>query len=171
MAVKSLIQTVTVGAGGAASIEFTAIPQSGSELILVISNRVDANQFEGQIQFNGDTASNYSAVRLFTNGNGIFTGSSSGTGLYIYGIGRADATANTFASASIYVSNYTSSVAKTVSTEGVSENNNASAFSYLVGIGGGKWSGTAAITSLKLFAASSNFVQHTTASLFKIKYD
>jgi hypothetical protein len=165
-----LIETYEVGAGGIAAIEFTAIPQTGVDLVLKVSSRLDAAQFEGQIQFNGDTASNYSSVRLYVNGNGNFNGSASGSSLSFIGMGRSDATANTFASDSIYVSNYTSSVAKIVSIEGASENNSASAFGYAIGIGAGKWSGTTAITSLKLFAASSNFVQYSTVSLYKI-YD
>ena len=171
MAVKSLIETVTVGAGGAASIEFTAIPQeAGSDLILVISSRLDGAQYEGKIQFNSDTASNYSSLYLYGNGAGEYSGLSTGVSLIFQGMGRSSATANTFASDTIYVSNYTSAVAKSISIDAVSENNDAADYSYILSIGSGKWSGTAAITSLRIFSTE-NFVQYSTASLYKIKYD
>ena len=83
-------------------------------------------------------------------------------------MGRNDATANTFASDAIYVSNYTSSVAKSVSVDGVSESNTGDAFRYGLGISAGNWTGTSAITSLLISADSSNFDQHSTASLYII---
>ena len=171
MAVKSLIETVTVGASGAASIEFTAIPQNGSDLILVISNRVSNAQFSGNLEFNSDTAANYSHTRLFTNGAGIFTDAGATTSISFIGLGRSDFTANTFASDSIYVSNYSSGSAKSVSIEGVTENNSGSAYEYALGLAAGSYSDTNPITSLKVYGVGSTFVQHTTASLYKIKYD
>jgi hypothetical protein len=164
----TLVSTVTVGSGGAASIEFTGIAGTGKDLLILLSNRLDAGQFTGNVQFNSDTGSNYSQRRLFTNGNGVFSDSGSTTRIQFIGMGKNDATANTFASDAIYVSNYTSSVAKSVSIDGVSENNSADAFAYALGIAAGRWTGTSAITSVTLSADGSNFVQHTTASLYII---
>ena len=163
MAVKSLIETVTVGAGGASSIEFTAIPQDGSDLICVFSERhsTDGNT---RLTFNG-SGSGYDSINLY--GNGTSTSSGSYSGVFIYANDQGPSTtANTFGSAQVYVSNYTSSAAKSVSVELVTENNATAANQYLIA---GSWSGTA-ITSLTV-AASTGFVEHTTASLFKIKYD
>jgi hypothetical protein len=164
MAVKSLIETVTVGAGGAASIEFAAIPQDGSDLVCVFSERhsTDGNT---RFTFNG-SSSGYQQIRLSGTGTSVNTDTYSGVFIYAEDQG-ASTTANTFGSAQVYVSNYTSSVAKSVSVELITENNATAADQYLIA---GSWSGTAAITSLSV-AASSGFVQHTTASLYKIKYD
>ena len=57
MAVKSLIETVTVGSGGAASIEWTAINQDGQDLVIVLSSRNGeaVTNVSSTIQINGVT--------------------------------------------------------------------------------------------------------------------
>ena len=76
-----------------------------------------------------------------------------------------DYTANTFGNSSVYVSNYTSSVAKSVSFDFVQENNASDAKAH---IAAGSYTGSSAITSLTMVLATGNFAQHTTASLYKI---
>lgn len=57
-----IIQTVTVGAGGAASIDFSSIPQTYTDLKILLSGRTNANDgSSGQwtyINFNGATTNN-----------------------------------------------------------------------------------------------------------------
>tara|TARA_R110000764_G_scaffold223029_1_gene311822 strand:+ start:710 stop:1198 length:489 start_codon:yes stop_codon:yes gene_type:complete len=158
-----LIETIEVGSGGAASIEFTGIPQDGVDLVCVFSERhsTDGNT---RLTFNG-SSSGYQQIRLYGTGTSASTDTYSGVFIYAEDQG-ASTTANTFGSAQVYVSNYTSSVAKSVSVELVTENNATAADQYLIA---GSWSGTA-ITSLSV-AASSGFVQYSTASLYKITAD
>ena len=171
MAVKSLIETVTVGAGGAASIEFTDIPQDGSDLVLVWSVRTVDNITQSimRLVLNGDTGSNYAWVRLW--GTGSTVSSSSGaaqtTILNGYAVGD-DATANTFGNSSVYISNYSSSGTKSVSNESVTENNASTAYQFL---GAGSYSGGAVTSLLIRENSSTNLAQYSTASLYKIKYD
>ena len=170
MAVKSLIETVTVGAGGAASIEFTAIPQNGSDLILVISGRTARTGTTGNLQINVNsdtTASNYSNRQLYANNGTVY--SFSANEYPLPPLNASSTTANTFSSHSVYISNYTSSNAKSMSLETVTENNSSAVAQDLQAA---TWSGTSAITSIQLKEyASFNFDQYTTASLYKIKYD
>lgn len=168
MAVKTLIETITVGAGGAASIEFTNIPQDGTDLLLVWSVRTvdNVNQSIMRLVFNGDTGTNYAWVRIWGTGSSVSTssGASQTTILNGYADG-ANATANTFGNSSVYISNYTSSATKSVSNDSVSENNATEAYQF---IGAGSYSGSA-ITSLLLRENSSgNLAQYSTASLYKI---
>ena len=170
MAVKSLIETVTVGAGGVASIEFTAIPQDGSDLVCVTSLRSDraSQTVDGtNIEVNG-TAANRSEIFL----SASFTGSvSSGTDTKLSsGLANATlSTSNTFSNASVYISNYSGSTAKSFSSDGVLENNDTAAFSKMTA---GLWNDTSAITSLKIVSSNSaTLLQYSTASLYKIKYD
>jgi len=164
----SLIQTVTVGSGGAASIEFTSIPQDGTDLLLLVSGRAatDASS-QTRLTFNSDTGSNYNYLQLRGTGSAVssFTATSAANFNMTSFLTDFDYTANTFANSSIYVSNYTSTVAKSVSFDFVQENNATASNSHL---SAGRYTGTSAITSLTMVLAAGNFAQHTVASLYKI---
>ena len=164
-----LIETVTVGSGGASSIEFTSIPQDGVDLVLVYSGRIDGtNSLGPSLEFNNESANRSyrmlggdgsSAVSF---GNGAF--SSLVGGLH----SNSSTTANTFGSSQIYISNYSGSIAKSVSLDAVSENNGTAARQWILA---GSWNNTSAITSAKLTISFDNMVEHTTASLYKITAD
>jgi hypothetical protein len=167
------IASVTVGSGGAASIEFTGIPATFTDLKLVLCARNDAATTVGgfHIQFNSST-SNLSCRFLF--GTGSTAGSSSdGTAIFGY-TNAASSTASTFSNGEIYIPNYAGSTNKSVSIDSVMETNATGANMALTA---GLWSQTAAITSLKLVtfnnstSAAANFVQHSTATLYGIKKD
>ena len=164
--------TVTVGAGGAASIDFTSIPATYTDLLIKLSVRSDQAASNGQdiyVQFNGDTGSNYSFRRLYGTGSAAASDSASASAT-AGRVGRATSatsTASTFASNNIYIPNYAGSAAKSISIDGVEENN---ATASIMVLNAALWSGTAAITSVKIqcLAASTNFVQYSTASLYGI---
>lgn len=163
-----LVQTVTVGAGGAASIEFTGIPQDGTDLLLVVSARTALSGDGDNIRarFNSDSGSNYPYRWLF--GNGSSAGSLSGTTTGILGISASGSTstANTFGNSAIYIPNYTSAANKSVSADALNENNATAATAY---ISAAMWNNTSSITSITLTSTtSSNLLQHSTASLYKI---
>jgi hypothetical protein len=158
------IQTVTVGSGGAANITFSSIPQTYTDLKVVVSLRTGTAGAEAVlIEFNG-SSSNLSGRRLV--GDGQNPGSDTLTNIR-FAINTASETASVFANGEFYISNYTSSNYKSVSVDGVSENNATSAIQSLVA---GLWSNTAAITSIKLSGNSSGtFQQYSTATLYGIK--
>jgi hypothetical protein len=159
-----LVETVTVGAGGASSIEFTSIPQDGTDLLVKISGRTDSGTaFQNTfIKLNGESI-NQSGVVLFGNGSTPDTFTTTTPFTSVNGTGS---TSNTFANANFYFSNYTSASPKSFSTEGVSENNAAAALQTL---GAYLWNNTSAITSIQLNNGGSPFfVAGSTASLYKI---
>jgi hypothetical protein len=160
-----LVQTVTVGSGGASSIEFTSIPQDGTDLVLVISGRITAAvaDTDSGIRFNGQNL----GTNRWLIGNGSTATSSSPYSnaigpVYVQG---STTTANTFSSSVYYISNYASNQNKSISFDNVTENN-ATAARQL--IGAGSWASTNAITSISVDSGGSSYVQHTTASLYKI---
>ena len=164
-----LIETIEVGSGGAASIEFTSIPDDGVDLLLVTSIRSNGGNSVGYLQFNSDTGTNYNYLYLYGSGSSVSTSSaSSQTEIYGFANNWSSTTASTFASSSVYVSNYASSSPKSVSMDGATENNATLNRNWLVA---GLWSGTTAISSLKLTLPTDNFVQYSTASLYKITED
>ena len=165
-----LIEHIEVGSGGAASIEFTGIPQDGVDLQILISARGSRSVSDSQlrVEFNSDTAENYNVMKLTGESGSAFSSGFSYTSVIFGEMSAALATANTFGSASAYISNYTSSAAKSLSSESAVEDNASS--NVKTTIAAGAWSGTAAITSLKLICNVS-FVQYSTASLYKITAD
>jgi hypothetical protein len=162
------IASVTVGSGGAATIDFQSIPGTYTDLVLKFSTRLTVNN--GSIwQAFGITFNNTTANRSqrFLFGTGSSTGSGNDTNIYGQS-NESSTTASTFASGEMYVSNYASSNNKSVSLDQTTENNATGALAYLTAA---LWSNSAAINRITLDAnafVSSNFAQHSTAVLYGI---
>jgi hypothetical protein len=163
------IAEVTVGAGGAASIDFTSIAATWTDLMILVSLR-DSDTGGGVFyaQFNGDTGANYSFKELRGSGSAASSaGASSGATFGARGWESSnDWTANTFGNATIYIPNYAGSTQKSISVDSVSENNATAAYAN---ISASIWTGTAAITSISIKPATGPFRQYSTASLYGIK--
>lgn len=163
------IATTTVGAGGAATIEFTSIPGTYTDLVVKLSVRGDNNVTTQQMYmtFNNSTTG-YSARQVYGDGASATSAtlSNSGAAISIVNTNTSVSTANTFSSTDVYIPNYTSSNNKSASADSVTENNGTTA---LAGLTAGLWSNTAAITSVKFAPQSGNFVQYSTATLYGIK--
>lgn len=159
-----LIQHVTVESGGIVAITFSGIPQTFTDLVVLLSGRSSrsAQADNGLIGFNGSTADftnrslvgyagggleNASVARLF----GVVNGSTSAS--------------NTFSNTSIYIPNYRSSAAKSFFTDAIGEDNSTTA--YLL-IGANLWNNTNPITSIQLTLAFNSYVQNSVASLYGI---
>ena len=165
------IASVTVGSGGASSIDFTSIPSTYTDLCIKASLRSTVAQTNdyGIIQFNGDTGSNYPWRQLAGNGASAVSSSGTSAGALVLRYSAANATANTFGSDDLYIPNYAGSNYKSISTDTVSESNGSAASDAIASLWAGLWNNTAAITSLSLKPASGNFVQYSTAILYGIK--
>ena len=164
-----VIEHIEVGAGGAASITFTSIPQTYTDLYVLASLRSDraANPVDVLVmQLNGSSA-NLTTRRLF--GNSSTTGSNSYTTGRIGLTDASTATTNTFGSVSIQIPNYTSANAKSASIDNISENNSGAANEAFQEITAFLWNDTSAVTSLELIPdLGTNFVQYSSATLYGI---
>jgi hypothetical protein len=158
---------VTVGSGGAASIEFTSIPSTYTDLVIKASIR--ANSADGSapelstlIKVNGSTAGSHRFI--YGTGSGAFS-SNNGSVIWTYTNGSTT-TANTFGNLEIYIPNYAGTTAfKSYSVDAAVENN-ATAGSLT--LDAGLVSNNAAITSFGLVANSGSFVQYSTAYLYGV---
>jgi len=164
-----LIQTISVtAAGGAANIDFTSIPQTYTDLLLVVSGRSTAAVVAANISmtFNG-SATGYSTKNIWGNGAAAQNDNSSTTFLYAsVAASGASATASVFGNSSFYIPNYAGSTNKSVSMDLVTENNATTAYDGFVA---GLWSNTAAITQITMVLNTGNFAQYSSASLYGIK--
>lgn len=177
---QTLIQSLTVGPGGASSLDFTGIPNTFTDLMVTLSVRGTGgvNTLRTLVyQFNGST-SGYSAKDLYTynsstpaSGNYTTLTSNSITGGRV-GDGQildSGTTANSFSSLSWYIPNYASSNQKSWSIDSVGSSNSSMAE---LSINAGLWTGTAAITSITITPRDNvSFAQYSTASLYGVKKD
>ena len=159
---------VTVGAGGAASIDFNSIPQTYTDLIVKISTRSTATggpeSYFVYASFNGLTT-NRTYRRLEAYGGGV--GSDSASNYPVAVTGGSGGTTSTFNNGTFYIPNYSSStIEKTYSADWASENNSTTSFD--IGFIAGIWNVTSAITSISLTISTGNMAQYSTVSLYGI---
>jgi hypothetical protein len=157
------IASVSVGVLGAASMDFTSIPSTYTDLCVKVSARGTnaSTTVEMLVSFNG-VSTNLSSKLLY--GTGSAVGSVSPSNI-AGAISAALDTSSTFGNSEIYIPNYAGSTNKSVSFDSVSENNATTAYQYLTA---GLWTNTAAITSVTLTPAASSFAQYSTATLYGI---
>ena len=170
MATYIKIASNTVGSGGAASVTFSSIPATYTDLLVKVSAR---SAFSGVsaglgMQMNGLTTSIYTMKLL--QGNGTTASSNSYSGITFIstdnGLVGSTATGNTFNNAEIYIPNYLSSNNKSLSVDSVAENNATAGYNVL---NAGLMASTAAITSLTFFSGgSANLAQYSTFTLYGI---
>jgi hypothetical protein len=161
----TLISTVTVGAGGASSIDFTSISGSFTDLLVVLNGRslISGGGDNAYVKINGATTNGqYRALE----GNNGSASSNNGAFLVAGVLPGSTTTTSTFGNISIYFPNYSGSTNKSFSVDSVSENNATT--NYWLDAIAGLWSQTAAITSLSLYSGGANLAQYSTASLYGI---
>lgn len=155
------IASVTVGSGGAANIDFTSIPSTYTDLVLKLSTRATADTVDANLRFNGATT-NRSGRRLA--GSGSAATSATDTDIHVT-INRSTYTASTFANIEIYIPNYAGSTNKSVSIDGVTENNATASYAFLTA---GLWSQTTAINQITYVPSTGNVAEFSTAVLYGI---
>jgi hypothetical protein len=147
------------------SIIFNSIPSGYTDLILIVSTRGTVAEDGFNVRFNNDAATNYTNRQI--NGNGSVVASTSFTQGAIGG-GRqsgSDYTANTFGSNQFYITNYTSSNHKSVSVEGVNENNATTVRTQLTA---GLYPSANAITRIDILPGAGSFAANSTATLYGV---
>jgi len=170
------ISTVTVGSGGASTIEFTSIPQTYTDLMVRLSARTDESgqgRSYVRLRFNSSSSTIYNYCWMFGYDGDVANsvGGSPESNGNVLVIPAANATANVFGNNDVIIPNYAGSNNKSYFIDGGSENNSSSI--YMVSLCSSIWSSTDAITSITFYPVSvgsaNKFVQHTTATLYGIK--
>jgi hypothetical protein len=157
----TLINSTTVGSGGTASVTFSSIPATYTDLVVKSSIRCDANNADAGLYLNGSSATT-SFIELF--GNGASTSSVSRSYDLLL-MNPSSSTSNTFSNTEHYIPNYASSNYKSVSLDSLTENNGTTAY---IRVGAMLWSNTSAVTSVTLYPGSGNFVQYSSFYLYGI---
>lgn len=130
---NTLISKITVGKGGVASVTFDAIPQTYTDLKIIISARGERNTYadDFKVTVNNNNSATYSVRRMYGSGSSVGGdgGSSTGNANSYSGVLNGNtAYADSFGSSEFYFFNYSvNGVTKTWSADGVSETNASAA--------------------------------------------
>ena len=154
--------------GSAASITFNNIPQTFTDIKLVISGRGEQAQVYQQTYFrlNGDSGTNYSATSIQGTGSSVASyRESSQTRGSLGLLNGATATASVFGSVELYLPNYTNSNFKSYIVDIVTENSATLAYQQL---DCGLWRNTSAVTSLQVNTFGANLTSGSTFTLYGI---
>jgi hypothetical protein len=142
-------------------IEFTSIPSTYTDLILLSalrSNRSAVND-QGDVKLNGT-----SITGKTLQGDG--SGAGSEPDAYLRPPAN-NATANVFSNDVIYIPNYASSTQyKSVSIDGVMENNATGSYAYLCA---GLYSSNTAVSSVRITCLNASWVSGSSVYLYGIK--
>lgn len=161
------IASVTVGAGGASTIDITSIPGTYTDLVLFLSLKSERNaQYDyPELRFNDSTTS-YSDRYIYGNGSSVGSTTNTLIDYVIMGSQSGTTTALAFSNDFIYIPNYTSSNNKSVSLDTVAEANYTTNYMQLHA---GLWSQSSAITKITIRNQFSlDWEQHSTATLYGI---
>ena len=163
------ISTQTLGTA-TATVTFSSIPQTYTDLICVMEGRGSRADFDDEvkIQLNSDTASNYSTTIL--SGSGSVAGSSraSNSAFVIGRITSASATASNRSNIIININNYSNATTYKTVLLRLNEPPSGGADDGVT-LNAGLWRNTAAITTLTLTTTSGNFNSGCTFTLYGIK--
>jgi len=164
------ISTVTVGSGGAATIDFTSIPATYTDIVIKYSGRSTAagNYQNVNIKINTDTGSNYTSKLLYGDGSAAGSDTTTTTFLKFMYIPFSSATASVFGSGELYFAKYAGSIYKSMIADTVTENNATGSGSSIIGLAAGLWSSNSAINAITLTPNSGSWAEHSTATLYGI---
>lgn len=152
------IATQTLGSA-AASVTFSSIPQTYTDLVLVVSRTLSANQYVA-MRFNSDNTSNYSFTRLSGNGTSAASARGSSETFGRLSIGNPANLFNVIGQ----IQNYSNT---TTYKTWLSRSNIPADF---VGVIAGLWRSTSAITTIEFLTTTADtFAIGSTFTLYGIK--
>jgi len=153
------IATQTLGSA-AATVTFSSIPSTYTDLVLVVNGSITSGNENFLIQFNSDTASNYSDTSIGGNGTtAISNRETSNTAIRCNSYGSITTNLSQY---NISIMNYANTTTyKTTLSRG---NNTGTGTSANVGL----WRSTSAINAVKLLPSASTFIAGSTFSLYGI---
>jgi hypothetical protein len=164
------IATVTVGGGGAASIDFTSIPSTYQHLQIrgIARDARALAQDSMNIKYNNDSGNNYMQYHeLYADGSttASYAGSTSGAYMSLDRIAGNTAGASMFGAVIIDLLDYANTNKyKTQRWLGGTDQNG----SGIMAFGSGLWMSTSAVNQITLTGSSANFSQYSSFALYGV---
>lgn len=169
-----LIADTIIGAGGAASFDFTSIPATYKHLKILITGRTSAEAIAdtATLKFNGDTGNKYYHKDIYFYGTNSVGGSqqyTAGAPPIVFYVTAANTPANIFAKYELTVYDYANTATgKSYMSFGGDIADDASGSLFLHN-GVGAFTATDAINQITITKVGSNFVQYSRATLYGLK--
>lgn len=160
----------TTTSGSASNVTFSSIPGTFTDLIVEVSGRSDKSGTtydDLRMQLNADTGSNYDYNHLQINNTSVSGVAGAASAFFFVGfLTGATAPTNVGCSTQIILPNYAGTTFQK-NVDYKSQLNQSNAVSGLWQINGSGWyRSTSAITSVKVYPATSNFVNGSVVSLW-----
>jgi hypothetical protein len=162
------IYTQSIGAGGVAGVTFQNIPQTYTDLKIVISARGAYSNFTDilPLAINGNYNLSVTQIQQYnTIGSSFRSPSSASYGTYVREP-AGTATTSTFSNTEIYIPNYASSGFKSFTMDVTSENNHASDCFNL--LSAGLYPHSTPIKSFTFLISNGGIVQNSTFTVYGI---
>jgi hypothetical protein len=169
------IATTTVGAGGAATVTFSSIAGTYSHLQLrhfCITNRGTYAIEDLKINFNSDTAANYSYHLLRGNGSTVVSAAAANASFIYLDVASGTSVSNYFGVGVTDILDYsnTNKYKTTRSLTGIDTNGSVAGEFGRVELQSGSWRNTAAVTSIVIAPLNgTQFNQYSSFALYGIK--
>jgi hypothetical protein len=163
----TLISSTTL-TGTQATVTFSSIPSTYTDLVIRLSSRSDGGQASYRVTLNSDSGTNYSDTFIYGDGSAPASGRDSNrTYGWAYGAQNPGTfTTNTFSNSEIYIPNYTVSSNKVFLSDARNENNDSTAYIWQTA---NLWRNTATISSIVLTPNSGNILAESSFYLYGIK--
>jgi hypothetical protein len=159
------IATVNVGSGGASDITFSSIPSTFTHLQLRVTS-ISPGEANHYMQFNGDTATNYSWHELYGTGSAAASGNASTVNYIKAGYSGTTTPVSTV----IDVLDY-ANTNKFKTTRGLAGSDSNTGGNNYVLFRSGNWRSTSAINQIYIYpvGTGNSFSQYTKFALYGIK--
>lgn len=167
MATTYTLISLNVLSSSAASVSFTSIPATYTDLVVRMSTRnIGANTGNTlKLTFNADSTTKYSDTSLKGNGSAASSTRNSNSAFFDFGLNPgASSTTNTFCNTEIYIPSYLVAQNKAMSVFNIDENNTTAAD---LNAGAGQYRSTTAISSIE-FTGGSNYASGSSFYLYGI---
>lgn len=159
------IATTTL-TSASSSVTFGSIPQTYTDLILVNYFATTTINEDAYVQFNSDTASNYSRTHVRGNGSSANSGRASSQTYCLIDLDSSGSTLNTGLQTVTHFMNYSNATTfKTLISRSGTLGGSYTGTTLLSGL----WRSTAAITSILVGCTTNTFVSGSTFTLYGIK--
>ena len=151
--------SVTLGSGG-------TLPQTYTDLVLIMNGQAGATDNPVRIQFNGDTGTNYSATNLRGTGSAVSSGRTNNNTSIYPSLSTTIGTGYDWNNIVHFMDYANTTTYKTVLSRVNNVSGGGSSGTELVA---GLWRSTSAITSMVIFLDATTFSSGTTFTLYGIK--